>query len=274
MIEKLIEKIVNEISQCTFVKGIVLGGSRATGTATESSDIDIGIYYEKAEVDFDKLNYIAQQLDDTHREGLICREGEWGNWVNFGGWLVVEGYHVDLIFRDINRVKVIVAETDRGEISSHYQTGHPHGYISAMYRGELATSEILYSKDHEFTELKKQAEIYPEAMKKALISFFLFEGKFSCMFAKNYSKDGDIYYIIDHLFRSISALNQVLFALNRTYCLNEKKAILRIERFPIAPANYRRRINGILSLTHETLIVAVDKLEELCEEVEKLVDNI
>ena len=44
MIEKLIEKIVHEVSQCTFVKGIVLGGSRATGTANESSDIDIGIY--------------------------------------------------------------------------------------------------------------------------------------------------------------------------------------------------------------------------------------
>ena len=33
-----------------------MGGSRATGTATENSDIDIGIYYEKGKVDFEELN--------------------------------------------------------------------------------------------------------------------------------------------------------------------------------------------------------------------------
>ena len=55
----------------------MLGGSRATGTATENSDIDIGIYYEKGKVDFEELNITAQQLDDAHREHLICRECEW-----------------------------------------------------------------------------------------------------------------------------------------------------------------------------------------------------
>lgn len=50
-----------------------MGGSRATGTATENSDIDIGIYYEKGKVDFEELNITAQQLDDAHREHLICR---------------------------------------------------------------------------------------------------------------------------------------------------------------------------------------------------------
>ena len=98
MVEKTIANIVGELKKHDFIKGIVLGGSRATGTATENSDIDIGIYYEKGKVDFDELNITAQQLDDAHREYLICREGEWGNWVNCGGWLVVNSFHVDYIF--------------------------------------------------------------------------------------------------------------------------------------------------------------------------------
>ncbi len=81
MVEKTIANIVDELKKHDFIKGIVLGGSRATGTATENSDIDIGIYYEKGKIYFVKLNITAQQLDDLHREHLICREGEWGNWL-------------------------------------------------------------------------------------------------------------------------------------------------------------------------------------------------
>ena len=40
----------------------------------------------------------------------------------------------------------------------------------------------------------------------------------------NINKD-DLYYVCGHCFRSISSLNQVLFAINREYCINEKKAV-------------------------------------------------
>lgn len=52
----------------------------------------------------------------------------------------MNGYHVDLILRDIKRVEQIIKDTEQGIVTANYQTGHPHGYISAMYRGELAIS--------------------------------------------------------------------------------------------------------------------------------------
>ena len=64
-----------------------------------------------------------------------------------GGWLVMNGYHVDLILRDIKRVEQIIKDTEQGIVTANYQTGHPHGYISAMYRGELAISKIQYAKN-------------------------------------------------------------------------------------------------------------------------------
>lgn len=82
-IEAILQTITRELRGCPFLKGIVLGGSRATGCASEGSDIDIGLYYEG--IDYARLNAIAQRLDDAHRENLVCREGEWGNWVNCGG---------------------------------------------------------------------------------------------------------------------------------------------------------------------------------------------
>ena len=273
MVEKTIANIVGELKRHDFIKGIVLGGSRATGTATENSDIDIGIYYEKGKVDFDELNITAQQLDDIHREHLICREGEWGNGVNCGGWLVVNGFHVDFILRDTARVKECITQTDNGNITMHYQTGHPHAYLNVMYRGELASCKILYSKDNDFSKLKEYSECYPDNLQRALIAFFSFETKFSCDLAKSYSQNNDMYYIVGHLFRSISALNQVLFALNQTYCLNEKKAILRIERFPIRPKGYCNRINEILTLAPDNCLIKINKLEQLCYEVKELADS-
>ena len=112
-VEVILEKVKKELSLSSFILGIVLGGSRASGTANGNSDIDIGIYYDK-DVDYNQLNLIAKKLDDNNRENLICHEGEWGEWVNFGGWLQIDGYQVDLIFRDIKRVENVIRKTDRG----------------------------------------------------------------------------------------------------------------------------------------------------------------
>ncbi len=96
----------------------------------------------------------------------------------------------DLILRDIARVRDILDRTERGETAAHYQTGHPHGYIDAMYRGELAAGKALYARDQSFTEMKERAEVYPEELRRALISFFMFEAKFSCMLAEGNGRGG------------------------------------------------------------------------------------
>lgn len=272
MVENVLREVVSELSGLPFVEGIVLGGSRATGMATESSDIDVGIYYDSHLIEFRQLNLIAKKLDDERRENLICSEGEWGNWVNCGGWLTVQGYDVDLILRDIKRVEACVEQTDAGDISMHYQTGHPHAYFNVMYRGELASSKVLYGNE-KLKRLKERAECYPEKLKSALLSFFMFEAKFSCTLAKNYMNKEDIYYGIGHMFRSVSALNQVIFALNEIYCLNEKKALKRIKSFPVSPYNYSERANQALILNEENMMEHIEMIEQLCCEAEDLLNQ-
>lgn len=267
-IEAILQTITRELRGCPFLKGIVLGGSRATGCASEGSDIDIGLYYEG--IDYARLNAIAQRLDDAHRENLVCREGEWGNWVNCGGWLVINGVHVDWILRDCARVKRILASSEGGQFSAHYQTGHPHAFLDVMYRGELASCKILHAADEEFTAMKKQAERYPVALKRALADFFSFESGFSCALAEKSAASGDISYVTGHAFRAVSALNQVLFALNEQWCLNEKKAVFRIDGFSIAPEQYSQSVAAIFRQIALSPAQGVQSLRALCEEVSAL----
>ena len=264
--ELIIQAAADELSALPFVRAVVLGGSRATGTATVGSDIDIGIYYD-APADFDALCRIAARLDDAHRDNLVCSEGGWGDWVNCGGWLTVDGIAVDLIMRDFNRVSQACADCENGVFSTNYHTGHPHAFLSVIYRGELARCKVLYARDDAFLQLKKQAEIYPELLREAIISFFSFEAGFSCSLAEKAAKNSDLYYLHGHLFRSVSACNQVLFALNRVYCLNEKKAPAQIAQMPLAPENYPERVNQIFSLPP---LEAVALLSEICGEVQRL----
>ncbi|WP_241966478.1 hypothetical protein [Staphylococcus nepalensis] len=48
-----------------------------------------------------------------------------GEWIDGGGSLVIDGYHVDIIFRDIEKLRQVINESLEGNVSIHYQTGRP-----------------------------------------------------------------------------------------------------------------------------------------------------
>lgn len=269
-VHKIEERITALLAGMEFIEGIVLGGSRASGTAGEGSDIDIGIYYNPDRLDVECLNQAAKQLDDSKRDGLIAPPGAWGKWVNGGGWLTMDGFPVDLILRDIRRVERVVRESEQGIVTVDYQAGHPHGYVSCMYRGELAVSQVLYAGNDSLLQLKKQAEIYPEQLQKGLTDLFSFEAGFSLQLAKKAEPGGDRYYVTAHLIRFLSCLNQLLFARNRTYCLNEKKAVRRIGQLPLHPEAYERKAEAVLRRAGDSLKESCRLAEELYREAEDL----
>jgi predicted nucleotidyltransferase len=89
MVNNILNTVSRELEKVPGIEGVVLGGSRARGTNLPNADIDIGIYYDEAEgFDVARVNAIATKLDDGHRENLVTSLGEWGPWVNGGGWLI------------------------------------------------------------------------------------------------------------------------------------------------------------------------------------------
>ncbi|GGD52123.1 nucleotidyltransferase domain-containing protein [Paenibacillus nasutitermitis] len=276
-VQQVINQISNELSGVKGIVGVVLGGSRARGTNHATSDIDIGIYYdETAGFDGSEVSKIATKLDDEHRENIITSLGEWGPWVNGGGWLIVQGYHVDFLFRDVKRVSQVMDDCLMGKVSPHYQTGHPHAYINVMYSGEISICEILFDPTNQIAQLKAKTMPYPKPLKDAMIGYFMFESSFSLMFAeKNVDKD-DISYVAGHVFRSISCLNHVIFTLNGEYCINEKKAVRMIEGFNAKPNDYKKKIDQIITLissNQDRTKEGIGVLQELISETERLLNK-
>jgi hypothetical protein len=272
--EQILQSAGNMLSQVKGIAGVVLGGSRARGTHDPESDIDIGIYYQGNSLDLAALDKAAAELDSERRSGLIAPPGAWGNWVNGGGWLMINGYHVDFILRDILRVKQAVVDCHEGRITAHYQTGHPHAYLNAMYMGELAVCRIVSDGDGKIQELQNKTHPYPQKMREAMIRFFMFEAGFSHMFAVKNIQRHDPYYVTAHLVRSVSCLNQVLFALNGEYCINEKKAVRMIDGFQLKPSGYGRKVESIFALAGCEERQACDCMKNLIDDVEKLVQEV
>jgi predicted nucleotidyltransferase len=79
----LLPQLVDEVKRVEGVQAIVLGGSRARGTHTLSSDIDLGIYYRPSyTLNLNQLREVAANLDDEHRADVITEPGGWGPWIN------------------------------------------------------------------------------------------------------------------------------------------------------------------------------------------------
>lgn len=263
--------IAGFLASVAGVVGVVLGGSRARGTNGPDSDYDVGVYYSDITgLDVGALAAIAADLDDECRADLIAPPGAWGNWVNGGGWLTVDGRRVDILLRDARRVERSVADCLAGNVHAHYQTGHPHAYINIMYAGELAIAKILHDESGFLRGLQGMTTPYPGSLKKAIFDLFGFEAGFSLMLGEVSAKSGDEYYVAAHIIRSLSCLNQTLFAVNGEYCINEKKAVGMIDGFPLKPEKYAFRVNKILAYTARDNRRAFSILKSLIDETRAL----
>ncbi len=275
-VQKIINDVKNEFQGVPGIIGVVLGGSRARGTHRPTSDIDIGIYYDESKgFDVREVGKLAMKLDDDHREKIVTSLGEWGSWINGGGWLVVDGYHVDLIFRDVNRVTQVIEDCLVGSVSTNYHAGHPHAYLNVMYMGEISICHILVDPTNRITELKAKTMPYPHALKGAITSYFMFEASFSMMFANDNVDKDDVSYVSGHCFRTVSCLNQVLFAKNEEYCINEKKAVAMVNGFNIKPHSYKERVDNVfakLSTDPTSTREGVAILQELVTEIKHLLN--
>lgn len=131
---EFIPSIINRLKSIPGVIAIALGGSRARGNHNSKSDVDLGIYYNPENpINVNALNQLASEIDDNHRNNLITSLGEWGKWINGGGWLQVEGVAVDFLHRDLVQVNRVINDCCNGKITIDYQPGHPHGFVSSIY---------------------------------------------------------------------------------------------------------------------------------------------
>ena len=274
---QFINHIVSSLQSIEGITAISLGGSRARGNHTNKSDVDLGIYYNPENPpDLIALNRLASEVDDNHRENLITAIGGWGKWINGGGWLKVEGVAVDFIYRDLAKVNRVIDDCHAGKITIDYQPGHPHGFVSSIYMGEVAFCQPLYDPNSVLQALKVKTQPYPVQLKQATIDTFAWEISFSLLVAKKAIARDDVVYAAGCCFRSVACMNQVLFALNEDYLLNEKGAIAVANRFAICPQDYQPRVEqafALLAADAKSITEAIAILEVIEDDLSQWYGN-
>ncbi|WP_059173107.1 hypothetical protein [Bacillus sp. FJAT-27445] len=164
-----------------------------------------------------------------------------------------------------------------GNITIDYYPGHPHGFVNSIYVGEIATCKIIWDSKNIVSGLKERTRPFSENFKKGTVYKFLWEASFSLEAAKKAVYREDVAYIAGCFFRSVSCLNQVIFAVNEHYCTNEKGAVDLISSFRFAPPHYKERVSEVFEMIAPEQVrfaEAIHKLYKIIKETEELSINV
>ena len=273
-IELILSDVVARVSKIEGVEAIVLGGSRARGTADERSDIDLGIYYDgKHPFEIAALGAAAKELDDRDGDNLVTSFGDWGPAVNGGGWLEIRGNHVDFLYREIGAVRDAIEDCVAGRARSIYQLGHPLGFHIQIYAGEIHVCRPLFDPAGAVARLKSIVSEYPEKFRTAAASKHQFDAEFEISIAAKPAERVDVMYVAGCLFRAAGFMTIVLYALNRKFFLNEKGAWAESRGFKVKPARFHETVASVLGnvgTTSAQLAASVASFQSLAAELRQL----
>jgi hypothetical protein len=244
--DDLLQRVVTALAEVESIAAIVLGGSRARGTAHATSDYDIGLHFSSARpLDTDRLLLAVKTFVDDPDAATVTPVGAWGPWIIGGAWLSVEGRKVDLLYRNVEAVDDIIDACRSGEISMHYQAGHPHGFCSAIWMGEIALCKVLHDPSGIIAALKAKTVPYPAELGDALIRRFAWEILFAIENGELAVSRDEQTHVAGCTYRALACTAQVLFALNGRYLITEKGALAEAATFPLTIPNLMGRTTQV-----------------------------
>jgi len=253
--------LASRLASIDGVVGVVLGGSRARGTHRPDSDTDLGLYY-RGSLDVAGLQALADDVADGPVE--VTEPGGWGPWVDGGGWLDVHGHRVDWIYRDLDRVDRVWGECRAGRYEIGFQVGHPLGFYSHAYAGEVALGRILADPSGALGRRQAETREYPPALGAALVRG-LWEADFALRIAGYGVSGQDVAYVSGALFRFVGVLCQGLHGRSRRWLTNEKGAVTATAALPFAPAGFAERAFALFD--GDDLSARLDRARQLLDAV-------
>ena len=243
----IVQNLIMQLQAVDGVLAIALGGSYARGTATPTSDIDIGLYYANVSpFAITDLQSIAERLNDKS-DVTVHDFGAWGRWVNGGAWLTIQGQRVDWLYRSVDTLQHWITQSQQGIIELDYYQQPATGFYSYMYLAELSICQPLYDPQGILLALKHQVDYYPPALKAKIIREFTKLTDFTLYHADTAYQRGDIHSLVGCLHRVVLALVQILHAQHETYFISDKGAIEECQQFDNCPASFQDIITEALS---------------------------
>jgi nucleotidyltransferase-like protein len=265
-----LREVADELVAVPGVVAVLLGGSRARGTARPDSDVDLGLYY-RPPLDVDALRLLARTLAGGRGGGEpeLTGPGAWGAWVDGGGWLELDGTPVDWLYRDVDRVHRSWQLARTGTFDFHVQVGHPLGVPDFSYAGEVALGVVLADPTGELTALHEETARYPAPLARAVVDR-LWEAEFLLATLAKPAARGDTALLAGSLFRVVGLCAHAVHARAGRWVVNEKGLVEEAGRLPGAPVDFSRRAHrllGRLGTTPDALQRAVEDARALLADV-------
>jgi hypothetical protein len=229
------------------VSAVVLGGSRARGTARPESDIDIGLYYrEVSPFSIQDIRALAAQIAIEGSKPVVTELYGWGPWVNGGAWIQTPDGEVDFIYRNLDQVELVIEEGRNGIWHHDFDQQPPYGFRSIIYFGETSICVPLHDPKGEVARLKQSVAEYPEPLRSRIVQETLWGAEFSLWYCRTFASN-DIYTAAGCMTRTAQYLAQALFALNKEYFVNDKHAMKQAGHFALRPRDFSSRLASALS---------------------------
>jgi hypothetical protein len=269
----MLEQLVQQLHAVPGMAAIVLGGSYASGTQHEASDLDIGLYYHQdAPFSIAALRQIAASVS-VDSAPTVTGFYEWGPWVNGGAWIHTAHGKVDFLYRNLDQVRRTIAEAQQGIVHHDYDQQPAYGFYSVIYLAEIQICIPLDDPEGLIAQLKQQVATYPPKLKQKVIADSLWSAEFTLVHARAFAAQGDVYNTVGCLTRVAANLTQALFALNERYFIRDKRVMETLATFARLPEGCTEQVSRVLACpggTARELSESVRGLEQVWRSVAKL----
>ena len=202
-----IERLVADLAAMPGVVGVVLGGSRAEGTAHARSDWDLGVYYRG-----------AIELEALRRWGEVHPPGAWGRLMNGGAWLSVGGEEVDVILRDADVVERWTARAEQGEFEVDGLLAHLAGVPTYLLAAERHAARVLRGE-------APRKIAFPPLLAQTAPARWRFCSRFSLEQARGRAVSGDVIGAAGQAARGIVEEAHARACAAGRWVLNEKRLV-------------------------------------------------
>jgi hypothetical protein len=220
------ESLAAALIRLPGVVGVLLGGSRATGTADSGSDTDLYAFHVGA---VSPAGDRAAALGSVADHGGVREETAWGPEDHF----TVAGSLVEVVHLDLDAMS---ADVDRA-----YSTGLDDEGFATAFLHTVDVGHILRDPTGRLSAMRARLDTYPGATRARLLATLPSIGAAYLGQLTKAASRGDLT-MVQHRRAGIQTIYfNLLFTINRRYHPGEKRLLEHGERCPIRPANQTAR---------------------------------
>lgn len=260
---------------CVGEHGIALGGSHAKGSGDALSDLDVYLFADRVLPGARRREQVVEAL------GEAAEAVSWGPDEPFTGGgtdFVYRGTRVECWLRSTRQLQATLAACGRGEFRREHSVWAVMGFLDYVALADVLAMRIVEDPGGMLARWKAEAAVYPEPLRRAVLGRFMPEAAFwpdNFHYASAVER-ADAIYVAGIVQQVAQALVQVVFALNGEYFPGEKRLDSALEKLPLAPPAFARRLRALLFPGRDPGVAELREqrraLGALVAEVERLVE--